>query len=321
MGTNWVFWVLGILAMLFGFLIFWGSFKKGKTALPNGELVHKDGVPILPRDARDINNTNDDNKTTQNSVQVVLEPSEKYAADALGGLAAAARASEEAEQVSAGAVREQSSTIQINLDDTIEPPAKQAASTLTGSIHAQTIAETKSHTGSEFRFDNPANADFESNSPVLDGYFHDIAEDDRNNEALLQHKRTLTVMISPKNSFDEISGLRILEFTKSYAMKYGIMNMFHRYENNNGTGDLWFSMLGAGHDGVRPFDLNELPTARFRSLALFVSLPHPNALKAFNSMTSVAQMIAKELDADLHDEEGYLLTAADLQAMQNTLDD
>ena len=84
------------------------------------------------------------------------------------------------------------------------------------------------------------------------------------------------------------------------------MNLFHRYENEDGTGDLWFSMMGVGYEGVCAFDLNSLPESHFMGLTLFLALPHPHALRGFDSMVSVAHMIAQDLSADILDEQGNL---------------
>ncbi len=79
---------------------------------------------------------------------------------------------------------------------------------------------------------------------------------------------------------------------------------------------LWFSMLGVTIDGVESFDLVTLPEMNYRGLALFLSLPHPQAVRGFDSMIQVAKAIADELDADIHDEAGYLLDNAQLQALR-----
>lgn len=161
-------------------------------------------------------------------------------------------------------------------------------------------------------FNNPANQPFEGEVRIANKHLanqenysdhHGL----RNNEALLNHKQTITIMITPKNNFSTVSGKQVLSFAKTYAMKYGIMDMFHRYENANGTGYLWFSMLGVTHEGIVPFDLNAMPNENYRALALFVSLPHRQALKGFDSMIEVAYAIGESIDGNLHDEEGFVL--------------
>lgn len=157
---------------------------------------------------------------------------------------------------------------------------------------------------------------FNGEASMLDDYFRNQhQEPNQDNEALLNHVETLVVVITPRDG-EGVSGARIIDLARQYGMKYGVLNMFHRYENPEGWGMLWFSMLGVGIDGVKSFDLLELPQMNYKGLALFLSLPHPKALHGFDSMVQVAQTIATELDADIHDELDYLIDADRLHEMR-----
>ena len=72
---------------------------------------------------------------------------------------------------------------------------------------------------------------------------------DQNNDPLLNATETVSIAIMPRNSFAGLPGCTVLEIVRTYGMKYGVMNLFHRYENEDGTGDLWFSMMGVGYEG------------------------------------------------------------------------
>lgn len=347
---NWVLFAIGVLLFGFGFLIFWGSLKIKKSADGIDENIeYKDGVPVLPRAKRNFDNVSSGHPSlvqgdTQadgvvSNVGLVSEvPKEEiHAADALSGLAKAVADANQAhhkhdeESDLTVELDDVSEVIELEIDDgfdILQSNETQKDDLLTVNKTSEVVTDEKQEgdnslktAKSELNFDNRVESDFTQNSPVLDEHFVRRAENDRNNEALLNHKRTVTMVLSPQNPFDEITGLKVLEVTHAYGMKYGIMNMFHRYERDNGTGDLWFSMLGVGHDGVRPFDLNTLPDSKFRGLALFVPLPHPDSHRAFSSMVSVAQMMMVDLNARLHDEAGNILSATDIQAIKNTLDD
>lgn len=156
------------------------------------------------------------------------------------------------------------------------------------------------------KFFEPVN-DFNQNSPMLDRHLIEQQTFDQNNDPLLHAQDTVTIVITPRNQYVGLSGKEVLNIVRNYGLKYGVMNMYHRYEREDGMGDLWFSMMGVDYSGVQVFDLNTLPDAHFTGLSLFLSLPHPHALRGFESMVSTARMIAKDLNADIHDEEGYLL--------------
>lgn len=135
---------------------------------------------------------------------------------------------------------------------------------------------------------------------------HQNQEINEDNQVLFGQKQTLTIIISPRSG-ELISGTKIIAIAREYGMKYGVLNMFHRYENPEGSGMLWFSMLGVSVDGIRSFDLLDLPQMAYRGLVLFLALPHPQAVRGFDSMVQVAKTIAIEMDADVHDESDYII--------------
>lgn len=147
--------------------------------------------------------------------------------------------------------------------------------------------------------------EFTQNSPIIDEYLNQAQTFDQNNDPLLKARDGVTIVITPRNQVG-LSGRDVLNIVRSYELRYGVKNLYHRYEHQDGKGNLWFSMLGVTYDGMHGFDLNTLADSHFVGLALFLSLPNPHALRGFNSMVSTARMIAKDLDADIHDENGYL---------------
>lgn len=149
-------------------------------------------------------------------------------------------------------------------------------------------------------------AKFTQNSPIIDEYLNQAQVFDQNNDPLLHAKDGISIVITPRNHAG-LLGKDILNIVRNYELRYGVKNLYHRYEHQDGKGNLWFSMLGVTHDnGMQGFDLNTLADSHFVALALFLVLPNPHALRGFNSMVSTARMIAKDLDADIHDEKGYL---------------
>lgn len=150
--------------------------------------------------------------------------------------------------------------------------------------------------------------EFTENSPVLDQHLLAHADFDQNSP-LKQADDNLNITIIPLNEFSRISGKKLLKLVDDFGFKFGAMSMFHRYQNKDGSGVLWFSMMGLSKDGVVPFDLNTLPeTTELKGLVMFLPLPHPKLLQGFDSMMSIAGLIARELEAFLVDEEGEPIT-------------
>lgn len=158
--------------------------------------------------------------------------------------------------------------------------------------------------------------DFTDNSPMLD--HHLLAEADQDQNSPLNHaQENINITIMPKNNDELIEGKTILSLVSQYGLKYGAMNMFHRYENKDGSGILWFSMMGINHDGITPFDLNVLPNSKFSGLVLFLSLPHPKATQGFDTMMSVVNLISNDLNAVILDENNEVLTRERRQQLRN----
>lgn len=285
---NNVWIVLAILAIIVGFFVLgrivWRAMKSKGSLAVLGDVNHKNGLPITPRDER--------SRPTFDSVPV---PHEEDVPDALTSMAAVAASSP---VVSERAPQVVSAPAPVRSEPAFEPDAGDIMT------HEEDEAMRK------------LNHSFEQNSPLLDKHLSDQETFDQDNSPLLNAQDTITVMITPRNQFAGLSGKTVLGIVREYGLKYGVMNMFHRYEHENGMGDLWFSMLGANDEGVQPFDLNELAEGHFNGLVLFLSLPHPHALRGFDSMVSVAQMIASDLDANLYDENGQPLDDAQFARMR-----
>lgn len=248
------------------------------------DVQHKDGLPITPRDER------------MSQTATKATPQDDEDTDALSNMAAVA-----------------ASSPVVNADRTPESPTKASAiyeapidqnstqvSGLDEQVHDLDVPDFQEAT----ELTQPAS---EQKAPLIDRYLSQEVSSDQNNGPLLNAKDTVTIVITPRNFFTGLPGKSILGLVREYGLKYGVMEMFHRYEHENGTGDLWFSMLGANDAGVQSFDLNTLSESRFNTILLFLSLPHPYALRGFDSMVSTAQMIASDIDADLYDEQGELL--------------
>lgn len=290
------FSIILLLVVIVGIVLMVQALRSKEFGGDEKALAYKDDLPILPRDERgqissDKNDGTSQAKSEQNST-------EETKADALSSLAMVAS-------------QNPTETTSIQDDD--------AGSDITDDIFKDDLFK-KDDTTKRERFTVPSN-DFTQNSPVLDRHLEQQQVFDQNNDPLLNAQETVTVVITPKDQYNGLSGKTVLDIVRAYGLKYGVMNMYHRYEREDGTGHLWFSMLGVTHEGVEAFDLNTLPDAHFTGLSLFLSLPHPHALRGFDSMVSVAQMIAKDISADVHDEEGYLLDGAYLAKLRARVSD
>lgn len=185
---------------------------------------------------------------------------------------------------------------------------------------AQTSAENSTMA---VQAESPASiekADFADNSPVLDNHLLS-GEQKEQNSPLHNAEYNLNISIIPNNEFASFKGKELLKLADDYGFKYGAMNMFHRYQEKDGSGTLWFSMMGLGKDGIKPFDLNTLISEEYKGLVLFLPLPHPKVFQGFDSMMSIASLMARELDAYIVDENGKPMTANYKKTLRSQLEE
>lgn len=165
---------------------------------------------------------------------------------------------------------------------------------------------------------------FDNNSPILDQHLSESG-DDAQNGPLINAKDNINITILPHQYRDRptaiIRGRDLLALIDKYGLRYGAMNMFHRYEQKDGTGMLWFSMMGITDSGIAPFDPHSVATNTYNGVVMFLSLPHPQAVRSFDSMMSIAYMMASDLDAIMLDEENQPITPEYKQQLRNQVRD
>ena len=100
---------------------------------------------------------------------------------------------------------------------------------------------------------------------------------------------------------DGFCGEDILYLVNSCDLRHGEKDIFHRFEDEGGEGRVQFSMANSFNPGT--FNPDTLFHERIHGLSLFMSLPGPDkAMDAFEAMTEMASVIARNLGGDVHDE-------------------
>lgn len=329
MGTT-TMMILGILLFLAGLWVFLSGSKKDQQE--HAKITNKDELPVLPRDQR-------------------VRPTIVNEGDALSNLAAAATMHDHdlsqsrfgfgdkpTESKPTEKVAELTGALPTNLpsqntpaylpSDVSQPEPQTESQSPVQSSNTIQAPTTPIFDASSLEVDNnvavydeklaqkvaqDALQQFDGDATVLDQHLHGQEAQNTQNQAPTQ---AISLFIRPKDGLG-VSGQTILRLAQDYAMKYGVSNMFHRYENADGTGEHWFSMLGLTHESIADFDLVALPTQNFNGLALFMSLPHPQPLQGFDSMVAITKSMAAELDADIFNENWEKMESPQLLAMRN----
>ena len=96
------------------------------------------------------------------------------------------------------------------------------------------------------------------------------------------------------------SGKDILFLFNSCDLRFGEKEIFHRYEQPDGQGCIQFSVAQSFNPGI--FVPAAMAQQHFRGLSFFMSLPGAHKpLEAYEAMSGMALVLARQLQADLFD--------------------
>jgi cell division protein ZipA len=114
------------------------------------------------------------------------------------------------------------------------------------------------------------------------------------------------------------NGEELLHILLTCDLRFGKMNIFHRYEKSNAKGAVQFSVANAVEPGT--FDLNSMRNFKTPGICLFLQLPGPqDAQKALEYMVETAQCIARNLNGELRDENRSALTAQTVEHFRSRI--
>ena len=110
----------------------------------------------------------------------------------------------------------------------------------------------------------------------------------------LDDPRDVLVLHVVAKEGEELSGAELLPCLLTLNFKFGEMNIFHRHEDNAGTGKVLFSMANMVKPGI--FDPDNMEQFSTQGVVLFMTLPcYGEALMNFSIMLNSAHQIADDL--------------------------
>lgn len=127
----------------------------------------------------------------------------------------------------------------------------------------------------------------------------------------------INVMARPGHYFQ---GEPLLQEIFDAGMRYGSMNIFHRYRDARGGGPVLFSLANMVKPGT--FDLDAMEQFQTPGVSLFMTLPMSgDSLEAFDLMLDTAKGIAENLYGELKDENRSVMTKQTMEhARQRVLE-
>lgn len=109
------------------------------------------------------------------------------------------------------------------------------------------------------------------------------------------------------NKGETFRGDELLDVLLKCGMRYGDMDIFHRYSDSKGEGTLLFSMANMVKPGT--FDLEAMEQFDTPGVSLFMTLPlKADSMQSFELMVDTARTIAETLYGELKDEQRSVMT-------------
>ncbi|HEY8942395.1 MAG TPA: cell division protein ZipA, partial [Cellvibrio sp.] len=117
-----------------------------------------------------------------------------------------------------------------------------------------------------------------------------------------------------------LNGADLLDVILQCGMRYGSMDIFHRYSDAKGEGALLFSMANMVKPGT--FDLDAMDEFETPGVSLFMTLPiDADSMQSFDLMVDTAQAIAEGLNGELKDEQRSAMTRQTLEHCRQRIRD
>lgn len=116
-----------------------------------------------------------------------------------------------------------------------------------------------------------------------------------------------------------LGGHALLQFFLTSGFRYGDMNIFHRHENSDGTGEVLFSIANMMAPGT--FDLDSMEQFNSQGISFFLTAPNSKiSIKtSFDLMLRAVVQIAEEFDCDVLNEQREALTEKQFIGYRNRL--
>jgi|TARA_B110000967_G_scaffold202833_1_gene242408 cell division protein ZipA len=182
-------------------------------------------------------------------------------------------------------------------------------------IYAQPVSRPKLKSKSELKRDQielnfgaGAKAKIKTESielPSISATKEKPTEQDNVELSAVQPEVLALSVVMPNNQI--MQGAALLPMLLTLGLKYGEMNIFHRHQDNAGTGPVTFSLANMMNPGS--FDLDNMETYATQGVTLFMMLPNAgNAFDVYQQMLSAAKQISEEFTAQILDDKRNVMT-------------
>lgn len=119
---------------------------------------------------------------------------------------------------------------------------------------------------------------------------------------------------------ENFRGDELLDVLLKCGMRFGDMDIFHRYSDSKGDGALLFSLANMVKPGT--FDLDAMDEFDTPGVSLFMTLPlKADSMQSFELMAETARTIAETLGGELKDEQRSVMTRQTIEHCRERIRD
>ena len=122
----------------------------------------------------------------------------------------------------------------------------------------------------------------------------------------LEPEEVIVINVMAQSGY-QFHGADLLAVLTEQNLRFGSMDIFHRHKNDDGSGEIFFSLANIVKPGT--FDLNTMDQFSTPGVSMFMTLPiKGDSVAAFGLMARTAKAIAEEMQGELKDENRSVMT-------------
>lgn len=187
--------------------------------------------------------------------------------------------------------------------------------------HDEEYAEDEGDYDDEYEEDFDEDEDQDSEEDYSEDEYDEEVEEQESKAAAPQAEPEEVLIINimaPKGEM--FNGGDLLDIVLKCGLRYGSMDIFHRYSDTKGEGALLFSMANMVRPGT--FDLDAMDEFTTPGVSLFMTLPiDADSMQSFDLMVETAQAISQTLNGELKDEQRSAMTRQTLEHCRQRISD
>ncbi len=203
----------------------------------------------------------------------------------------------------------------------IEPSFSAQDDNLDHDEHEYDAEHQEEYAEDEGSYDEDFEEDYDDDDHESEEDYEDEVEEEEAKAAVPQAEPEEVLIINIMAPKGEVfNGGDLLDIVLKCGLRYGSMDIFHRYSDTKGDGALLFSMANMVRPGT--FDLDAMDDFTTPGVSLFMTLPiDADSMQSFDLMVETAQAISQTLHGELKDEQRSAMTRQTLEHCRQRISD